>query len=98
MKISLDIKPFPIPTYVELKLLPRNRQQGFAQGERFPLSSLDEDVLARMCQDLVRNIYDCAGKPIPEWTNHIMDEFVSNQTTGKQYHLPPDWESSDPSQ
>lgn len=63
MKIKL--RPFTVPNFAIQVAGPVRRQDGFRESPSYPLSEVDAETLARMCDDFRAAVFAKAGKPDP---------------------------------
>jgi hypothetical protein len=61
MKVQLEvkIKDFTVPNYVI------EQTEGEELGRSIPLSALDSNTLAAMCEEFTRQVFEKAGKQRP---------------------------------
>lgn len=72
MKIELALRPFTVPNFVAVELPPRPRQEGFdPEGGTFPLSLVDEETLAELCEIFREEVFKKAGKKDPKYTKAV---------------------------
>jgi hypothetical protein len=63
MKIAL--RPFNTPNFAIMATPPGNRGEGFKEAPSFPLSEVDPETLAAMCDDFRRAVFAKAGHSDP---------------------------------
>lgn len=64
--MRVRLLPFSTPNYVIAASEPVMRQDGFKEAPKWPLSELDAETLAAMCDDFRAAIFKKAGKPDPQ--------------------------------
>lgn len=64
--INLQLRPFIVPNFVSVDMPPRQRQDGVSFAGTFPLSTVGEDELSRMCDEFRAEIFKKAGKTDPK--------------------------------
>lgn len=63
--ITQTLRPFVTPNFVTAEAPARPRQDGWTAAPAIPLSELDADTLAQMCDDFRRSVFEKAGKQDP---------------------------------
>lgn len=63
--IRIKLKSFTVPNFVIAVGVPREPQEGWQEEPKFPLSELEPEVLAEMCDDFRRAVFEKAGKADP---------------------------------
>jgi len=63
--IKIALKPFSTPNFVLLNFPAGERQHGFKESPTVPLSEVDADSLAKLCDDFREEIFRKAGKRDP---------------------------------
>jgi hypothetical protein len=66
--LRVELHPWQTPNFVIAKSEPRPRDEGWAEGPKWPLHLVDADVLASMCDAFRAEIFQKAGKPDPAQT------------------------------
>ncbi|MCB1886603.1 MAG: hypothetical protein KDH20_03250 [Rhodocyclaceae bacterium] len=68
MKIQfmVEIKPFVVPDFVVESLPPGLKQDGLLELPKHPLSALDSLTLDRLCSEFRREVFEKAGKKMPD--------------------------------
>ena len=64
-EIRIKLKSFSVPDFVITVGVPRERQKGWKEGPTFPMSELEPEVLAEMCDDFRKTVFKKAGKADP---------------------------------
>lgn len=65
-KIELNLKPFLVPSYVDVVQEPKLREDGFSpEIPKFALGDLDSTALNQMCEEFTANVFKKAGKTRP---------------------------------
>lgn len=64
--MKIELNPFVTPSFVSEKSKPRNRGEGFKINPSWPLSEVDADTLAQLCDDWRVEVFRKAGKVDPE--------------------------------
>lgn len=62
---SVELQPFLTPNYVIQAMPPRPRQEGWSEGPKYALRELEPEVLAALCDQFRREIFEKAGKTDP---------------------------------
>jgi hypothetical protein len=63
---AMSVQPWQTPNYVRLKVPPTTRQNGFKEAPAIPLSEIDADVLAALCDTFRAEVFTKAGKVDPQ--------------------------------
>lgn len=63
--MKIELVPWQTPNFVTMKVPPRPREEGFQQAPTFPLSEVDAETLAQMCDDFRASVFEKAGKVDP---------------------------------
>ena len=63
--IRIKLKSFMVPNFVIAVGVPRERQEGWQEEPKFSLSELEPEVLAEMCDDFRKAVFEKAGKADP---------------------------------
>jgi len=66
IKMEVDLVPMTVPNYVIAVTPPGKRQDGFAEGPKYKLSELSEQVLSQLCNEFRAEIFKKAGKDDPD--------------------------------
>lgn len=64
--MKIELQPFSTPNFVLGKMPPRQRQDGIGSTLSWPLSEVDADELARLCDEFRAEVFRKAGKPDPK--------------------------------
>lgn len=64
--MTMKLKPWLVPSFVTQEMPPRQRQDGFTEGPKWPLNEIPADVLAAMCDDFRAEVFRKAGKVDPK--------------------------------
>ena len=65
IKHGVELQPFSTPNYVLAKPRVGLRQDGWQEAPKWPLSEIDADTLAEMCEAFRVEIFQKAGKADP---------------------------------
>jgi len=65
-KMYFTIKPFMTPNYAVMEMPPRPKQDGAQSLPSFHIGELDLETLDRLAEQWRRELYEKAGKPLPE--------------------------------
>ena len=63
--IRIKLKSFTVPNFVIAVGVPQERQEGWQEEPKFSLSELEPEVLAEMCDDFRKAVFEKAGKADP---------------------------------
>lgn len=63
--IKVKLKPFIVPNYALVEGVPRSRDEGWKEPEKYPLSVLSAETLDEMCAEFRRSVFEKAGIPEP---------------------------------
>lgn len=65
MRLTLNIKPFLVPSYVVLELPEHALRDGLAPLPEIPLSDVDEDALEALCKQFRDDVFAKHGARQP---------------------------------
>lgn len=67
IKTSIELQPFSTPNFVSIKPFHvGQKQDGFAESPKYPLSDLDPETLSDLCDQFRKDIFSKAQKIDPK--------------------------------
>lgn len=70
MQMKMKMKPFVVPNFAVMEMPPRLKQDGMRELPSFPIADLPLETLDKLVEELRQNIYEKAGKELPELRLH----------------------------
>lgn len=64
--ISLNLKPWLAPNFAHVEMPPRHKQDGAHELPSFHVRDLPVEALDRLAEQWRHDLYEKAGKPLPE--------------------------------
>jgi hypothetical protein len=65
MKVTVELRPFPVPEYAVMQMPPGRREDGMKALPKFPLNELGAEVLEQLCIQFRKDVFEAAGKEPP---------------------------------
>lgn len=82
--MKIELQPWQTPNFVIVKVPPRPRQEGWQEAPKFPLSEVDAETLAQMCEAFRVEVFRKAGKVDPATLAKILRDAGEAPRAGEE--------------